>query len=239
LSIRRAVGATTVGQQLSRRVRPVYRHINPWAGLDGVDKVVRQWLPAQAGIFVEAGANDGIKQSNTLGLERRRRWSGLLVEPIPRLALACAKNRPCSKTANAALVEPADSGRLIEMVDLDLMAVVASSRDVPAMKQHQLDAATVGIKPIPAAVVGRTLSELLDEFDLSRVDFLSLDVEGYERNALRGLDFRRHAPLVALVETSDPMDLAREFFSEYRPPIAVSARDVAFVRQDWALRLGM
>jgi hypothetical protein len=52
-------------------------------------------------------------------------------------------------------------------------------------------------------VPARTLSSLLDEMDAPEVDLLSLDVEGHEPQALRGLDLDRHAPRFVLVEIHD------------------------------------
>jgi hypothetical protein len=52
-------------------------------------------------------------------------------------------------------------------------------------------------------VPARPLSSLLDEAGICRVDLLSLDVEGYEAQALRGLDLSRHAPMWILVEMHD------------------------------------
>jgi hypothetical protein len=39
----------------------------------------------QNGTFVEAGANDGVTESNTLALETEYGWTGLLAEPVPWL----------------------------------------------------------------------------------------------------------------------------------------------------------
>ena len=50
-------------------------------------------------------------------------------------------------------------------------------------------------------VRGRALSSLIDECGLTRIDFLSLDVEGYEEHVLRGIDFTRHRPTFICVET--------------------------------------
>jgi hypothetical protein len=53
-------------------------------------------------------------------------------------------------------------------------------------------------------VPARTLSAVLDEQGISRpIDLLSLDVEGAEAAALRGLDFARHAPRFICVEVRD------------------------------------
>src|SRR4051795_6632212 len=58
--------------------------------LYGMADRLDHYLDADAGFFVEAGANDGYDQSNTYHLERQRGWSGLLVEAVPELARLAA-----------------------------------------------------------------------------------------------------------------------------------------------------
>ena len=53
--------------------------------LNALDDKLAQYLDFNNGYFVEAGANDGFKQSNTFYLENARGWKGALIEPIPEL----------------------------------------------------------------------------------------------------------------------------------------------------------
>jgi hypothetical protein len=57
--------------------------------------------------------------------------------------------------------------------------------------------------PRKERVPARPLSAVLDEAGAKRIDLLSLDVEGYEAEVLRGLDFSRHAPDWILIEMHD------------------------------------
>lgn len=52
-------------------------------------------------------------------------------------------------------------------------------------------------------VPARTLSEILIDAGAPEVDLLSLDVQGYEADALRGLDLDRQGPRFILVEILD------------------------------------
>jgi FkbM family methyltransferase len=66
-------------------------------------------------------------------------------------------------------------------------------------------------------VPARTLSALLDEAGMVRpVDLLSLDVEGGEPGALRGIDYKRHAPRFICVEVRDEAAIAAVIGSRYR-----------------------
>ena len=46
----------------------------------------------------------------------------------------------------------------------------------------------------------KRLSSILEEHSVRRVDFMSLDLEGFEEYALRGVDFSRHSIDVIMME---------------------------------------
>ena len=67
------------------------------------------------------------------------------------------------------------------------------------------------------AVPARTLSALLDEAGFGRpAAVLSLDVEGAEAAALRGIDYARHAPRFICVEARDEAAIAAVLEPRYR-----------------------
>ena len=85
-------------------------------------------------------------------------------------------------------------------------------------------------------VPARTLSALLDEAGIARpVDLLSLDVEGAEPGALRGIDFARHAPRFICVEARDEVAVAAVLAPGYRLAEVLhdagTHRDLLFVRK--------
>ncbi|HVU25132.1 MAG TPA: FkbM family methyltransferase, partial [Opitutus sp.] len=95
--------------------------------LDDLDRKLEAHLDSDGGFFVEAGANDGLEQSNTYYLERFRGWRGLLVEGMPELAARCRKNRPRAIVEEAALVAEAAPGATVEMRYAGLMSAVADA----------------------------------------------------------------------------------------------------------------
>jgi FkbM family methyltransferase len=176
-------------------------------GLDGLDRRLEEHLNFDGGYFVEAGANDGVSQSNTYYFERFRGWRGLLIEGIPELVAQCRKNRPGATIIQAALVAVADPGKTVEMRYAGLMSTVVGALDEAGGTESHVRRG-LEIQHLEATyavrVPARTLSSILDEHAPARpIDLLSLDVEGAEPDALRGLDFSRHAPRFICVETRD------------------------------------
>lgn len=175
--------------------------------LNELDRKLERHLDFDDGFFVEAGANDGLAQSNTYYFERLRGWSGLLIEAEPGLAAACRKNRR-APVMNAALVAEEAPGATVQLYFAGLMSTIEGALgDAAATARHVQ--AGLAVQPRiergrEVRVPARTLSSLLDEAKVTRrVDLLSLDVEGAEPGALRGIDYARHAPRFICVEVRD------------------------------------
>jgi FkbM family methyltransferase len=170
--------------------------------LDDLDSKLERYLDFDGGTFVEAGANDGVSQSNTLYFERRRGWRGLLIEPIPELAEQCRKHRPRACVEQSALVSADRGAGPVVMRVANLMSTVKGSMKSVAEEDLHIAAASEvqNIAPYELAVKSDTLSSILDKHDIKDVDLLTLDVEGAELSALRGIDFSRHKPRFILVE---------------------------------------
>jgi FkbM family methyltransferase len=180
----------------------------------GLDLQVRSYLP-EHGVFVEVGANDGVTQSNSWFYEQHLGWSGLLIEPVPYLSKLAAKARR-APVANVAL--GAVDGGILELYESDLTTTPLSNR--AESNGHAIQ--------VPV----RSLSSLLDEHALARIDFFSLDVEGFELEVLAGLDMDRHAPRAILVETAAPEAVQAQLGKRYRLEAKLSVHDYLFLLED-------
>ena len=188
--------------------------------LDGLDRKLERHLDFDGGFFIEAGAHDGIQQSNTYYLERFRGWRGILVEGIPAQAVECRLNRPQATVVQTALVATAQPGDRVDMHFGGLMsAVLGSLGDTSAIEAHvqigltMQNLASSYVVQVPA----RTLTMVLDEVRPGReIDLLSLDVEGMEAEVLRGLDLTRYAPRYLCVEMREGSAVEEVLAGRYR-----------------------
>ncbi|AFY54494.1 methyltransferase, FkbM family [Rivularia sp. PCC 7116] len=167
----------------------------------GVGSIIEKYL-SENGFFIEAGANNGFSESNTYYLERFRNWKGILIEPIPHLYQECVKERQKSQVFNCALVSQDFSDSEIEMMYGHTMSLVKGAFDDENIESERVAFAgrKLGFTPYTIKVPARTLTSILDEANVGKIDFFSLDVEGFELNALQGLDFEKYRPEFMLVE---------------------------------------
>ena len=59
----------------------------------------------------------------------------------------------------------------------------------------------------------RTISSIIDHYEISEIDFLKIDVEGAEEIVLQGGDWKRHRPKIILVEATFPETDIENHFS--------------------------
>jgi FkbM family methyltransferase len=170
---------------------------------DSLDRKLAVYLPDRGGTFVEAGAYDGYLASNTYWFERFRGWGGVLIEPLPEPAEIARRERPRSQVFQCALVPPEYAGTHVTLRYGGAMSVLAGAWDGEG--EGEEDHARAGARlhrrdTFTLDVPARRLSDVLDEAAVTQIDLITLDIEGFEAAALRGLDLDKHGPRFLLVE---------------------------------------
>jgi len=205
--------ASVVKNTLFRKSKP---------SLNGLDDKLQKYLSFDGGFFIEAGANDGYSQSNTYFLEKRRGWKGLLVEGIPELAHKCIRTRKLSRIVNCALVANAHDGQTVTMHYAHLMSLVDGAMKNET-EENEYIALGIKVQHLDASyeveVPARTLESVLEEDPPERIDFFSLDVEGFELEVLKGINLDRFRPnhiLVEILEETGLFDQVDSFLRSNR-----------------------
>ena len=227
------MAASRIILRLSSRLRPWYHTIYPYAALNNLDRKLKPYLKDIEPVFLEVGANDGVRQSNTYYFQKRQGWNGILIEPVPRLAKRCRANRRRAHVVEAVLVSQNDSRASITIVDADLMSQIG---EVPDHASHMILAEQVqGITTHSVECPTMTMSQVIDESPFERVSFMSIDVEGYEIQVLSGLDFERHCPDYLLVETIQIEEVKNKIGQYMNVVSQLSHHDYLFQKLDLQL----
>lgn len=194
------------------------QEFEPWLAYNEPGRVEIKVLPylqdIENGIFVEAGAMDGLFQSNTKILEDLG-WTGLLIEPALKSAAKCRQNRK-SLTVECALVskdykEETISGDFIfdgyqgqgaySSVHRGAYGILTTEK-ASGREAVIDDKIKKSWHPFQVEVYANNLDSILAEYKIEKVDFFSLDIEGYEMEALKGVDFNRTPIKYMLIEVN-------------------------------------
>lgn len=176
--------------------------------LNGIeDEILDIAETCQSKTYIELGANDGIRQSNTKRLEENG-WSGILIEPVPKLFSRLKKTRSLGNLfVRRACVGFEYDSETVEMVDLDLMSssgsLVHKEFDSEDHKNRGKLFMVSSKKPSAFSVEAEPLSRIIDSSKFgNQIGIMSLDVEGAELSVLGGIDFERHSFEYMVIETS-------------------------------------
>ncbi len=189
--------------------------IKGYHGLNNIDKALLNYLDYENGYFVELGANDGIKQSNTFYLESHRGWRGMLVEPVVHNYFKCIANRSKdTKVFCNACVSFSNDSEFVEIIYCDLMSVMNGiEHDIKSPRVHAelgRQFLRYGESIVSFGSKTITLNQLLIDAQAPlNIDLLSLDVEGAEMEVLRGIDHTQYRFKIICVEARDFNKISR------------------------------
>ena len=158
-------------------------------------------LDFENGYYVELGANNGINFANTLALEKKKNWKGVLIEPALNNFLELLKNRSNENHFDCCACVPFDfKNETLTLFYGDQMSVGENSQNFhDDYKKKATDSLKISEntpdfeQQIKFAAVAKPITTVLDDAKAPpKIDFLSLDVEGAELEVLKGLDFSKY-----------------------------------------------
>ena len=130
----------------------------------------------RGGYFLDIGANDGLQLSNTLTLEKELGWNGLCIEPGRHAFAKLNKNRRYA--LNVAI---SNKDEHVQFNEVGLIGCIDP-------------AGTQGIEAL-------TLRTLFTKYNPpTLIDYVSLDIEGGEYNALCGFPWDTHQVILWTIE---------------------------------------
>jgi FkbM family methyltransferase len=144
------------------------------------------------GYFVEFGAADGVKFSNTYLLEKKFGWSGIVAEPAKSWHPALKKNRGCTIDYRCVWAVSGERMNFIDSSQPLLSTLEAFEHSDGRERRSGGDVYTVD---------SVSLTDLLREHNAPQtIDYLSIDTEGSEFDILQNFDFGNYAIRVITVE---------------------------------------
>lgn len=165
------------------------------------------------GCYVDVGAADPDIDSVTKALYERG-WRGVNIEPNPEFAARLRERRPGDITVEAC-AGSAEGQAILHLVEGTGLSTLVSG-SLAAVAEGEFE-----IRDVPTIV--RRLDTILDDCGVTARDIhvLKVDVEGFERDVLEGIDLTRIRPWVIVVESTAPR--SREPVHEIWEPLLTEA----------------
>jgi FkbM family methyltransferase len=158
----------------------------------GQDKMLHETIfkGFKGGVFVDVGANDGVSLNNTLFFERDLGWTGVNVEPIPTVFEKLSKSRPKCININCAVSSKEGTADFIMNNGYtEMLSGLASDFDQRHLARLNFENSHNGGDTKIVPVQTRRLDTILRENNITRVHYLSIDVEGGEFQVIKSINF--------------------------------------------------
>lgn len=146
------------------------------------------------GYYVDIGANDPTLSSVTKHLHDNKNWHGINIEPLKYEYSLLCKDRPNDINLNIGISDK--QNELVLYMDGGTSTfnkdVINQNKDIDLMNK--------------TTVKLYTLTEVLDKYLEKGTDIFvcKIDVEGFEKNVLNGIDFKKYRPFLFCIESTFP-----------------------------------
>lgn len=142
------------------------------------------------GVFIDVGAYDGKIYNNTLYFEENDNWSGINVEPNKHIFELLEKNRPNCININTAV---SDKEEELDFISVkggpEMISGLLENYDPRHEERLEFELKRDGGEKNIIKIKTKRLESIFDEYNIKKVDYLSIDVEGAEMSVIKSINF--------------------------------------------------
>ncbi|MGY3895356.1 FkbM family methyltransferase [Aeromonas enterica] len=146
------------------------------------------------GFYIDVGANDPVIDSVTKSFYDNG-WSGINIEPLKNHFEDLVAQRVRDININAAA---SDSDGFLKIWQSEVRGWATANADV--VVKHEVN----GHKGEWLEVPSYRLKDICNKYDVKTVHFMKIDVEGFEKTVLLGMDLSIYRPWIIVIEATRP-----------------------------------
>jgi FkbM family methyltransferase len=147
----------------------------------------------KGGVFLDVGCAWPIDANNTYYLEKHLAWTGIGVDALSDYAEAWQRERPGSRFFSFLVTDRSGgTGTFFKSPNPGLSSTDRSSASGKNFGET--------MEPEKIEIPMITLNDLLGREGITKIDLLSMDIEGHEPKALAGFDIDRFRPELVVIE---------------------------------------
>ena len=174
---------------------------------DGEDIVLAAFIhthPNYKGFYVDIGAHHPYRFSNT-AIFYHKGWTGINIEPTPSLLKAFKRYRKRDVNLNVGI---SDVNSELTFYEFNEPAFNSFDRDL-SLSRVNSQYRIISEKKIPVSTLEKILDENLPKNQ--KIDFFTIDVEGFDLNVLKSNNWEKYSADYILVENKiDIEDFSRD-----------------------------
>ena len=195
----------------NREAKDLQARYGPATNSEGVEEwILKDFFGGKRnGVFVDVGASDYRRFSNTYYLETERGWSGVAIDALESFEADYRLHRPNTRFRSFYVSDRSNERAKLFLLDGNSL-VTSSDR---SFTERYGD--TKKISEVETATI--TLDDLLSREGIRAIDFMSMDIELAEPKALAGFDIERFRPVLVCVEAhADVRQQILSYFASHR-----------------------
>jgi FkbM family methyltransferase len=151
----------------------------------------------EVGFYVDVGANHPVHESVTK-LFYDKGWQGMNIEPTSRLYELLVLTRPRDINVQVGVSDQVSTLQFREYVNGDGLSTFSTEMQ----KGYEKDDYHFAREYREYQVDVTTLENIFNEYAVTKIDFMKVDVEGYEYEVLAGNNWEKFRPSVLCIEAN-------------------------------------
>ena len=109
-------------------IRKLKLYVKRFYSINKIDQKMLKYINFKNGYYIECGANDGIRQSNTFHFEKSKGWKGVLIEPSYKFEELIKNRSKQNFFSNNCCVSLANENKMIKFKYLNLMTKITDKK---------------------------------------------------------------------------------------------------------------